>query len=464
MRCRPFWIEAEGFQADTRRRTPGRTVTSGGTGLRLDLSLADRARAEEDEPSAAGRAEGSMSRQTSRREDPGPPHADLPRRAGAGPPSGPVAANAVTGITGRERVRAFDLAAGLAVFFMILVHVLWHWGTPDTWTTPIGEAISYAAGPTATPVFLFLVGASLGAARRPGWATLASRGLWLFALGYVLNLLRGVIPFTLGTASGVISAEQVAPYTPWWLATTVDLHHVVGLSLIAIAVLWTVVRPGWGWLALAAALVVIAPFLRGASFGTAVLDAPLTPVLGSAPNVYYALVPWLAYPLTGAVFGSIMARSPDRPALFRRAAVVGAGLVALGCVLIAAQQPTFDVFTYWRQPASFTVAIIGIVLLWLALCDVMTRRRGLDRLFGFFYRWSDRVIAIYFTHWIIVGWGIGLVGFRALPLGPVLLAMAAAVVATSYLSRFAVRLETSWWHRRGPGRGPAELAVDLPTP
>lgn len=40
----------------------------------------------------------------------------------------PVAPNAVTGIAGRERVRAFDLAAGLAVFFMILVHVLWHWG------------------------------------------------------------------------------------------------------------------------------------------------------------------------------------------------------------------------------------------------------------------------------------------------------------------------------------------------
>src|SRR4051794_10453634 len=96
--------------------------------------------------------------------------------------SAPV--NAVTGIVGRERVRALDLAAGLAVFFMILVHVLWHWGVPATWTTPIGEAISYAAGPTATPVFLFLLGASLGAARRSSPGTLVARGLWLFVLGY----------------------------------------------------------------------------------------------------------------------------------------------------------------------------------------------------------------------------------------------------------------------------------------
>ena len=377
-----------------------------------------------------------------------------------GPTSAP--ANAVTGIAGRERVRAFDLAAGLAVFFMILVHVLWHWGTPDTWTTPIGQAISYAAGPTATPVFMFLIGASLGAARRQNAGTLVARGLWLFALGYLLNFLRGVIPFTLGTATGVITEAQVAPYTPWWLGTTVDLHHVVGLSLIVIAVLRTRAQPGWLWLGLAGVLVLVAPWLRTVTFGTPVLDAPLTPFLGSAPNVYYAVVPWLAYPLAGAVFGSMMARSSDRTALFRRAAVVGAALLAIGVALIAVQRPTFDVYTYWRQPASFAVAIMGIILVWLALCDLATRRRWMDRWFGFFYRWSDRVIAIYFTHWIIVGWGVGLVGFRALGLGPVLLAMAAAVVATSYLSRFAVKLETSWWQRRGPSRGSSEVAVEVP--
>jgi uncharacterized membrane protein len=221
------------------------------------------------------------------------------------------------------------------------------------------------------------------------------------------------------------------------------------------------VKPGWLWLGLAGVLVLLAPWLRGVTFGTFLLDAPLTPVLGSAPNVYYAVVPWLAYPLAGAVFGSMMARAPDRAALFRHAAAVGAVLLAIGGVLIAIQRPSFDVFTYWRQPASFAVAIMGIILLWLALCDVATRRRRVDRASGFFYGWSDRVIAIYFTHWIIVGWGVGLVGFRALPLGLVLPAMAVAVVATSYLSRFAVKLETSWWLRRGATHGSSEVAVEI---
>ena len=377
--------------------------------------------------------------------------------------SRPAAPNAVTGIAGRERVRAFDLAAGLAVLFMILVHVLWHWGAPETWTTPIGEAISFAAGPTAAPVFMFLMGASLGAAPRSSFRSLAARGLWLVFLGYVLNFLRGVIPASLGLATGVITADQVAPYTAWWLATTVDLHHVVGISLIVIAALGIRWRPGWAWLGLAAVLVLVAPWVRTVAFGTPLLDAPLTPFLGSAPNVYYAVVPWLAYPLAGAVFGAIVARAPDRTAVFRSAGRLGVVLLAIGGALILVQRPGFDVYTYWHQPASFAVAIFGVVLAWLALCDEVTRRRRIDERLGIVYGWSNRVIAMYFTHWIIVGWGVGLVGFRALGLGPVLLAMAAAVVATSYLSRFAVRLESSWWLRRAPGRDGSEVAVEVAT-
>ena len=75
--------------------------------------------------------------------------------------------------------------------------------------------------------------------------------------------------------------------------------------------------------------------------------------------------------------------------------------------------------------------IFGVVLIWLALCDVVTGVRPIDLASGSCTD-GDRIIAMYFTHWIIVGWGVGLVGFRTLDLPQVLVAMAAAVVATSY--------------------------------
>jgi uncharacterized membrane protein len=369
----------------------------------------------------------------------------------------------ITGAATRDRVRAFDLARGLAVLFMIGVHVLWHWGAPDTWTSPIGQVISFLGGPTAAPVFMFLMGASLAFSSRTSFRSLAVRGLWLLWLGYLLNVLRGVIPAYLGLESGVVTAEQIAPFTIPWLLTTVDVHHMAGLSLVAIAALRVAGKPGWVWLALAAAVVVAGPFLRGLEFGTPLLNAPLTPILGGAPNVYYAVVPWIAYPLVGAVFGALMARATDRARVFRWSAAVGLVLCAAGIGLFVASPPSFDVNTYWRMPPSYFVGITGLILVWLFACDLAVRHVRENRAFTFLYGWSSRVIAIYFTHWLVVGWGVGIFGFRSQPLAGALLGIVVATVATALLSRFAVGLETPrWLERWAAGRAASAVLPSEP--
>jgi len=366
-------------------------------------------------------------------------------------PAAVLTADAITGAATRERVRAFDLARGLAVVFMIGVHVLWHWGAPDTWTSPIGQVISFLGGPTGAPVFMFLMGASLAFSSRTSFRSLAVRGLWLVWLGYLLNVLRGVFPAYLGLESGVVTAEQIAPFTIPWLLTTVDVHHMAGLSLIAIAALRIAAQPSWIWLAVAAVVVVTGPFVRGLEFGTPLLDGPLTPVLGGAPNVYYAVVPWIAYPLVGGVFGTVMARAGDtaaRARVFRWSAIVGLALCAAGVALFVSSPPSFDVNTYWRMPPSYFIGITGLVLVWLYGCDLAVRHVRENRVFTFLYGWSSRVIAIYFTHWIVVGWGVGVFGFRSQPLEGALFGIVVAIVATTILARFAVGLETPRWLER----------------
>ena len=361
------------------------------------------------------------------------------------------APDAVTGLASPERVRAFDLARGLAIVFMIGVHVLWHWGAPETWTSPVGQVISFLGGPTAAPVFMFLMGASLAFSSRSSFSSLAVRGLWLLWLGYLLNFLRGVIPAYLGLSTGLVTADQISPFTLPWLATTVDVHHMAGLSLIAIAALRMAARPSWIWLGVAAVVVMAGPVLRGLEFGTPLLDGPLTPVLGGAPNVYYAVVPWVAFPLCGAVFGSFVARAAagaGRTRVFRLAALVGVGLCFAGVALLAADPPSFDVGTYWRMPPSYFVGITGLVLIWLWACDVVVRNVRANRVFAFLYGWSASVIAIYFTHWLVVGWGVGVFGFRSQPLAGALLGIVVAIAATAFLSRFAVGLETPRWLER----------------
>jgi uncharacterized membrane protein len=369
--------------------------------------------------------------------------------------------DAITGAVTRERVRAFDLARGLAIVFMIGVHVLWHWGAPDTWTTPIGQAISFLGGPTAAPVFMFLMGASLAFSSRTSFRSMAVRGLWLLWLGYLLNFLRGVIPAYLGLSFGIVTPEQIAPFTLPWLATTVDVHHMAGLSLIALAALRLATRPNWVWLGVAAVIVITGPFVRGLDVGTPILDGPLTPILGGAPNVYYAVVPWIAYPLVGAVYGSAVARATDRARVFRAGAALGVGLCAVGIALFVVNPPTFDVNTYWRMPPSYFVAILGLVLVWLHACDLAVRHVRENRAFAFLYGWSGRVIAIYFTHWLVVGWGVGIFGFRDQPIVGALFGIVVAIIATALLSRFAFGLETPRWLERLGRPSPAAARAEL---
>lgn len=333
-----------------------------------------------------------------------------------------------------DRVLAFDLARGLAVFFMILIHVMRHWGEPATWTTPIGVLASFLGGPPAAPVFMFLMGASVAFSRRSTFRSLAMRGLGLFALAYVFNFFRGALPLTLGLAGGIVTSAEVAPHTPGSLLTMVDILQLAGLSLIGIAALRRFVRPGPTWLVLALAIVLVAPVLRGSTIGNPVVDGFLSVLWGADSHVYYPVLPWAVFPLVGAVVGQWIARTPDRSALLGRMGLVGVGLCVVGVALVAAWVPDLSDTTYWHLPPALALAILGFVLVWLALCDQVVRRVPRTRVLEVVYGWSARVQSMYITHWIIVGWGVGIVGFQRLGLPPVLVAMATVVVLTSLLT------------------------------
>lgn len=329
-----------------------------------------------------------------------------------------------------ERVRAFDLARGLAVAFMVLVHVLWHWGSPEAVATPLGTVISFLGGPPAAPVFMTLMGASLAFSSRAASSSLVVRGLGLIAGGYLLNLARGALPATLGLATGVVTAEGIAPFTPLRLLTSVDILQLAGCSLILVAALRLAGPPGRAWLAVGVGLVVAAPAVHGWRTEVPLIDAILTPIWGDAPNVFYAVFPWAMYPVAGAVVGEALVRSADRAATIRSIGLAGAALCGAGVVAILATRPDLDVATYWRHPPAYAAAILGFVLAWTWACALVVGRLPNLGLLRFLERAGRRVTVLYVVHWLIVGWGVSLVGFRALDLGPLIAAMVATAALT----------------------------------
>jgi uncharacterized membrane protein len=338
---------------------------------------------------------------------------------------------------------------------MILVHALGHYGNAASWSTPIGGVLVFLGGPAAAPVFMVLMGASLAFSRRSSPRAIARRGLWLLALAYTLNVLRGALPASLGLATGFVSEADIVPYTPATLLGIVDIHQMAGLSLLGIAALVLVAgRRDVRLPAIGAAVIValIAPLLWGRTTGQPVVDTGLALLWGTDWNVFFPLLPWIAYPLIGFAFGRTVVARDDRRGFVRWSGLGGLGLGLAGAAAIAMSGQIVDVEDYWRQGPAVVLAITGFVFTWLALGDLVVDRlpAAVRRvLFG----WSARVTAMYCIHWILIGWGVGLLGHRQLDLPTLLAVMAALVVLTDRITVWLPFL-----------RGPGAPATRVPDP
>jgi uncharacterized membrane protein len=348
-----------------------------------------------------------------------------------------AAAAPATDATPDTRLRAFDLARGLAIVFMVMIHVLGHYGNDASWASPLGNVVIFLGGPTAAPVFMFLMGASLALSRRSSAARIARRGAWLLTLAYTLNVLRGVLPASLGLGTGFVTEADISPYTPLNLLTLVDIHQMAGLALLVIATLVAVrmATPALSAVLVGVAFVValISPALWGMKTGGPV-DAFLALLWGTDWNVFFPLFPWIVYPLVGFAYGRTLVRQADRRRFVRRMGLVGLAVIGAGVATIAATSTTLGVESYWRQPPGVLLAILGLVLAWLALADLVVTGVRPNRAFDQLYGWSRRVTSMYCIHWILIGWGVGLVGHRDLELPAVVAAMALVLVLTDRIT------------------------------
>ena len=335
------------------------------------------------------------------------------------------------------RIRAFDLARGVAIVWMIMVHSVAHYGNEASWASPFTQVLIAAAGSTGAPVFMFLMGASIAFSRRTSAVRIARRGLWLLALAYTLNILRGVLPASLGLGTGFITEADISPYTPPTLLTLVDIHQMAGLALLVIAVLVAArfilpVLPAV-LVGLAVVVAVASPLLWGTTTGTP-LDLFLMLLWGANWNVFFPLFPWIVYPLVGLAYGRALVSRPDRRRFIRWMGVAGVGVFVAGIVVTLALHPTIGMDAYWRQRPGILLGILGVTLSWLAVADVLVERVRHNRVFEQFYSWSPRVTAMYCIHWILIGWGVGILGHRDLELPAVLVVMVVLLFLTDRIT------------------------------
>ena len=259
------------------------------------------------------------------------------------------------------RRQYLDWLRGLAVLIMVEAHLFDAWvRTTDRTDLPYQWAI--AIGGYSAPMFLFLAGVAMalaaGSRLRRGLtdsetaARAQLRGWQILGLAFLFRL-----------QSFLLSG---GPFPETLLK--VDILNVMGVSIVAGAVLWGgVSRNVWRGSALALValgFVVVTPLVRTAPF-VAALPYPIEWYFKSASGSgAFTLFPWAAFLLFGLVVGLWLDRArtdEGEHRLIRAMAVVGPTM-SLGAYLATYLPPIYPDTTYWTGSPTFFFVRLGVLI------------------------------------------------------------------------------------------------------
>ncbi|MDH4206358.1 MAG: DUF1624 domain-containing protein [Desulfobacteraceae bacterium] len=300
----------------------------------------------------------------------------------------------------KERIKFFDFARGIAIFFMILQHTVIVFDKSSGSDSGLGRTIILMGTAPAAPVFMFIMGVFF-IHRHPNDMSFGiKRGLKLLLLGYVLNAVRFCLPAMTLDKFGLVLEGNTSPVTLFFI---VDILQMAGLSLMIMAVARRFTQKTWIWISLPVVVSMVSPVLWGK-----LTEIPGTALLwGDQDAVFFPLFPWLIYPLVGMIYGRAYLMHPDRGILMKKSFLSGLIMMLTGAI-IWRFFPNEDYFVgnYARSGPAIHLIILGFVITWMALCFWIVDRIPDNRIFRVLYFWSRNVIVVYFIQWLLIGWAL----------------------------------------------------------
>lgn len=303
-----------------------------------------------------------------------------------------------------SRINSFDIPRAIAIGLMIIVHTLMMYASPATLQQPLTKLLMLSGTAPGAPTFMFLMGFYFIYARPKPIRYYLVRGLQLMLMGYLLNILRFLIPVEFILMLRV-PVEVFAPWTPLLFFKTIDILQFAGLAMLIMTAIRCFSRRPVYILIIMAAVTLISPFLWGIHSGFAPLDWLLDLLWGTGIFVTFPLFPWLVYPLAGYFYGQAMINGQGQKAFFQTASLLGLLLFISG-LGISSDNPAFHYGDYFRAGYGGIVCILGFITCYVSSVELLCRKIGVkSRIKGISYL-SDNLTPLYFIHWIIIGWSM----------------------------------------------------------
>ncbi|UII19643.1 heparan-alpha-glucosaminide N-acetyltransferase domain-containing protein [Fulvivirga ligni] len=238
-----------------------------------------------------------------------------------------------------KRISAIDFGRGMSVLVMILVHTLWVYGSIETQRdSTLGHVIHFLGKGTA--MFLVSMGVSFVLSSRQSVAGSMKRGLIILGVGYLMNVLKFIVPLELfhtmpegflqdyGWVRPLSSGQLI------WLATIGDILQLAGVALFFMGWANRYVKNKFILLVIALLIALPSRLLSGFSTDIPVLHYLCELFFSDAWHVYFPVFPWMSFMFAGMFFGRYYKEMQnDQDLLFKKMLLYGLIFLAVGGAL-----------------------------------------------------------------------------------------------------------------------------------
>lgn len=312
----------------------------------------------------------------------------------------PFSAHAIN--TGRQF--ELDIARGLAVVFMVLVHVQMTFANYTESDSTLANVIDFMGGIPAAPVFMFLMGVGFVYSRKTDYKKLLKRGLYIFLAGYMLNFLRDSLPelvdyFSKGRTHSLHAAIEGF--------IDIDILQFAGLSMIFFGSLKRI-KATTTQIVIAGIVLSLLPFLLADVQVETYFGAASTGLLwGSSEYSEFPFLNWVFYPVAGYTFARWLIRCTNKPLFYSQLFLISSILILLLATMFL-EIPGEDLgmgneIAYYHHSFFANIIYTLFTLSWLSFLFGLTNLLP-AKLLAPFKRWSRNVTKIYFIHWVLIGW------------------------------------------------------------
>ncbi len=340
----------------------------------------------------------------------------------------------------QNRILAIDLARGIAVLMVVLVHTLWIYGDAVTQSeTWLGKTIHFIG--KGTPVFLIAMGVSFTLSRNQNIVLSIKRAFYILAVGYLMNFLKFVLPVLLGIMpDNFIEAYGWTPPATLdhmiYMLSTGDILQLAGVSLLFMGVINHFSKSKYVPLVLALFIAFITKEIHGFQIEVVGVSYILDLLWGSGWNVYFAVFPWFSFILIGMFFGKwYKEENNSNKSLFSNMLISGILLMILGGGLCY-YNFEYHFGDYFHLGPGGVLYLAGFNLACLWIMHLIVTRVKENIFFKFLYYCSQRVTTIYVVQWVLICWGMAVFGYQQLGTTGVLFLIPVFMLLTLGIQKF----------------------------